>query len=152
VKKVASYLIIFIEVFMPNYEFHCLDCRIKFEIFLSYADYGQKSVLCPSCQSSNVRRKIGRIRVAHSEENRLESMADPASLAGLEDDPRALGRMMKQMSSELGEDMGPEFKEVVGRLESGEAPDQIEKSMPDLGAESAGPEGSAPGMAGLDDF
>lgn len=137
---------------MPNYEFRCLDCHKRFEIFLSYTEYGQKPVSCPHCHSSNISRKIGRIRVAHSEENRLESMADPANLAGLEDDPRALGRMMKQMSSEMGEDMGPEFKEVVGRLESGESPDQIEKSMPDLGAENPGPEGSPPDMAGMDDF
>ena len=137
---------------MPNYEFRCLDCHKRFEIFLSYAEYDRKPISCPHCQSSNVSRKIGRIRVAHSEENRLESMADPANLAGLEDDPRALGRMMKQMSSEMGEDMGPEFKEVVGRLESGESPDQIEKSMPDLGAETPGSEGSPSGMAGLDDF
>ncbi len=137
---------------MPNYEFRCLDCHKRFEIFLSYAEYGQKTVTCPHCHSSNVSRKIGRIWVAHSEENRLESMADPTNLAGLEDDPRALGRMMKQMSSELGEDMGPEFKEVVGRLESGESPDQIEKSMPDLGAENPGSEGGPPGMAGMDDF
>ena len=137
---------------MPNYEFNCLDCHARFEIYLSYADYGQKSVTCPNCQSSHVYRKIGKIRVAHSEENRLESMADPANLAGLENDPRALGRMMKQMSSEMGEDMGPEFKEVVGRLESGESPDQIEKSMPDLGAENGGPDSNSPGMAGLDDF
>jgi putative FmdB family regulatory protein len=137
---------------MPNYEFRCLDCHKKFEIYMSYADYDQKKVACPHCHSSNVSRKIGRIRVAHSEENRLESMADPANLAGLEDDPRALGHMMKQMSSELGEDMGPEFKEVVGRLESGESPDQIEKSMPDLGSEGPDMGGSPPGMAGLEDF
>ena len=137
---------------MPNYEFNCLNCHKKFEIYLSYSDYGQKSVTCPYCKSNQVHRKIGKIRVAHSEENRLESMADPSNLAGLEDDPRALGRMMKQMSSELGEDMGPEFKEVVSRLESGESPDQIEKSMPDLGAESGGPGSSSPGIAGMDDF
>jgi putative FmdB family regulatory protein len=144
---------------MPNYEFRCLDCHKRFELFMSYADYGQKTVSCPHCKGINIRRKIGKIRVAHSEENRLESMADPANLAGLEDDPRALGRMMKQMSSELGEDMGPEFKEVIGRLESGESPDQIEKSMPDLGSETAGMDGGMPGiaggmpgMAGMDDF
>jgi putative FmdB family regulatory protein len=137
---------------MPNYEFRCLDCRKKFEIFMSYAEYGQKPVTCPHCQSSHVSRKIGRIRMAHSEENRMESMADPANLAGLEDDPRSLGRMMKQMSSELGEDMGPEFKEVVGRLESGESPDQIEQTMPDLGAESSGADDGGAGMGGMDDF
>jgi hypothetical protein len=48
--------------------------------------------------------------------------------------------------------MGPEFKEVVGRLESGESPDQIEKSMPDLGADAPDMGGGMPGMGGMDDF
>jgi hypothetical protein len=39
---------------------------------------------------------------------------------------------MRQMSSEVGEDLGPEFDEVVGRLEAGEDPESIEQSMPDM--------------------
>jgi hypothetical protein len=39
---------------------------------------------------------------------------------------------LREMSSEVGEDMGPEFDEVMGRLERGENPDDIEASMPDL--------------------
>jgi hypothetical protein len=42
------------------------------------------------------------------------------------------------MSQETGEDMGPEFDEVVGRLEAGEDPEEIEKSMPDLGGDAGG--------------
>ncbi len=117
---------------MPNYEYRCLNCRKRFEIFMSYRDYGTRPVNCPHCKSDKVQRRITRVRVARSEESRLESMADPENLAGLEDDPRALGRMMRQMSSELGEDIGPEFDEVVGRLEAGQSPDEIEKELPDL--------------------
>jgi Flp pilus assembly protein TadB len=60
---------------------------------------------------------------------------DPENLmAGVdEDDPRSLGRFMRKMSSEMGEDMGDEFNEVVDRLESGEPPESIEETMPDLG-------------------
>ena len=135
---------------MPNYEYRCLNCHRRFEIFMTYTEYSQKQVKCLHCDSIHVQRKIGRIRVAHSSENRLENMADPENLAGLEDDPRSLGKMMRNMSSELGEDMGPEFDEVIGRLESGETPDQIEKSMPDLGSESPGGEGIG-GFGGLDE-
>ena len=83
-------------------------------------------------------QKIGRIRIAKSDESRLESMADPAALAGIEDDPRAMGKMMRQMSSQMGEDMGPEFNEVVSRLERGDSPDTIEKDIPDLGVDDSG--------------
>ncbi len=119
---------------MPSYEYRCLDCRRRFEIFLSYSDYGKKPITCPHCQSENVQRKIGRIRVARSDESRMESFAGPDSLEGLDEDPRAMGRMMRQMSSEMGEDMGPEFDEVIGRLESGQSPEQIEQDLPGLGA------------------
>lgn len=59
-------------------------------------------------------------------------MPDPTSLEGLEDDPQSLGRMIRTMSREGGEDLGPEFDEVVDRLESGQSPSEIEQALPDL--------------------
>jgi putative FmdB family regulatory protein len=123
---------------MPTYEFRCLTCRRRFDIFFSYSQYGKTPVVCPHCQSENVQRRVGRVRVARSSESRIESMADPSQMEGLEDDPRALGRMMRQMSGELGEDMGPEFHEVVSRLEAGQPPEQIEQDLPDLGSSPGG--------------
>jgi putative FmdB family regulatory protein len=125
---------------VPTYEYRCLNCRRRFDVFFSYNEYGSKTVLCPHCESGNVERKIGRIRMARSDESRLENMADPSQLDGLDEDPKSLGRMMRQMSSQLGEDMGPEFHEVVDRLESGQSPDEIEKNLPDLGGDSGGME------------
>ena len=138
---------------MPNYEYRCLNCRKRFEIFMKFDEYGKKPVKCPNCQSENVQRRIGRVRVARSDSSRLENIADPSNLAGLDEDPRALGRMMRQMSGELGEDMGPEFNEVIHRLESGQSPDQIEKELPDLGGGDDEGEGGFPGGApDMDDF
>lgn len=131
---------------MPTYEYRCLKCSKRFDVRMNYSDYGKKEVLCPHCGSSRVTRKIGRIRIAKSDESRLESMADPAALAGIEDDPRAMGKMMRQMSSQMGEDMGPEFNEVVSRLERGDSPDAIEKDIPDLGMDDSGG-----GAGGFDD-
>jgi hypothetical protein len=79
------------------------------------------------------------VRIGRSDENRLSAMADPAALDGIDQDPRALGKMMREMSGQIGEDMGPEFHEVVNRLEKGQSPDQIEHDLPDLGgSDSAG--------------
>jgi putative FmdB family regulatory protein len=117
---------------MPSYEYRCKDCKQRFEVYLSYDEYGKQEVRCVNCNSLDVQRTIGRIRVARSEESRLENLADPANLAGLEDDPKALARMMREMGSEMGEDMGPEYDEVLDRLESGQSPEEIESSMPDL--------------------
>ena len=118
---------------MPNYPYRCLDCKKRFEIYMTYSEYGVLAVVCPHCESQNVQRRIGRVRFARSEESRLESLADTDNLDGLEEDPRALGKMMRKMSREMGEDMGPEFDEVIDRLESGQSPEDIEGSMPDLG-------------------
>lgn len=106
---------------------------------MTYEDYGKQPVHCPYCESNHVKRRIVRIRLAHSDESRLENLADPSALEGLEDDPRALGQMMRQMSQEMGEDMGPEFDEVVNRLEAGQSPEEIEQSIPDLGSDDNGP-------------
>ncbi len=64
----------------------------------------------------------------------MDSMADEFSgFEGLEDDPKAMGQMMRKMGKEMREDLPPEFDEVVDRLESGQSPDDIEKAIPDLG-------------------
>ncbi len=47
-------------------------------------------------------------------------------------------KMMSEMGDEAGE-LGPEFEEVVDRLEAGQDPEEIEKDMPDLMGEGAGP-------------
>jgi putative FmdB family regulatory protein len=135
---------------MPTYQYRCLNCRKRFEIFLTYDEYGSRQVACPNCASDQVQRRIGRIRVAKSEESRLENLADPSALEGLDDDPKALGQMMRRMSNEMGEEMGPEFDEVIDRLEAGQSPDDIEKSLPELG-EDGGELGGMGGMGGMDD-
>ena len=119
---------------MPAYDYRCLNCRKRFDIFMSYSEYGTKTVKCPHCGSENVERRIGRVRISRTTDSRMSEMADPAQLENMDRDPRTLGRMMRQMSGEIGEDMGAEFNEVVSRLEKGESPDDIERAMPDLGA------------------
>src|SRR5690348_12673711 len=118
---------------MPTYDYICGDCRKRFDVFLTYQEYGVRPVACAHCGSANVRRRVPRVRVLKSDEQRLAKLADPATLGSLDDDPVALGRMMRQMGSEMGEDMPAEFGEVVDRLEAGQSPDEIEGALPDLG-------------------
>ncbi len=119
---------------MPYYPFRCLDCKRRFEVFMTYSEYGNQTVVCAHCGSSNVQRRISRVRIAKSEDSRLEDLSDLDDFSGLEDDPRALGRMMRKMSQEIGEDMGPEMDEVIDRLEAGQSPEEIEAAIPELGA------------------
>jgi putative FmdB family regulatory protein len=121
---------------MPTYDFICNDCHQRFDTFQTFAEYGKVPVFCTHCDSKNVRRRMTKVRVAKSEETRMESMADDFSgFEGLEEDPKAMGQMMRKMGKEMGEDLPPEFDEVVDRLESGQSPEDIEKAIPDLGGE-----------------
>ena len=137
---------------MPTYQYRCLNCRRRFDVFMRYSEYGTKTVQCTHCGSEKVQRRIGRIRFARSEDSRLDDITDPSSLDGLEDDPKSLGRLMRKMKNEMGsemdEDVGPEFDEVVDRLEKGQSPEEIEQALQELG-EAAG---NSSAMGGDDDF
>ncbi|MCP4427174.1 MAG: zinc ribbon domain-containing protein [Chloroflexi bacterium] len=119
---------------MPKYDFQCQNCDRLARLFMSFAEYDTAVPTCPHCQSQNLKRRISRVALGKSEDARMDAMMDDSALTGLdEDDPRSIGRFMRKMSAEMGEDIGEEFNEVVDRLESGESPDSIEESMPDLG-------------------
>ncbi len=93
---------------------------------------------CPECGHPESQRIIKPVRVRRSDQDRFANLSDPSQLDGIDQDPKTLGRMMRQMSSELGEEMGAEFDEVVDRLEKGQSPEEIERDLPDLGAEDGG--------------
>jgi putative FmdB family regulatory protein len=119
---------------MPTYDFICNDCDQRFDVFQTFSEYGKKPVTCAHCKSKNVRRRMTKVRVAKSDDARMESMADDFSgFDGVEDDPKAMGQMMRKMGKQMGEDLPPEFNEVVDRLEKGQSPEDIEKAIPDLG-------------------
>ncbi len=130
---------------MPYYDYRCLDCKRRVSIYSSrFVTAEEMTATCPHCGSNHLRRLIGRVGVLRSEDSRAEDLADPSAFGDLdESDPKSLGRFMRKMSRETGEDLGPEFDEVVGRLEAGENPEEIEKTMPDLGGEGGGEDFSA---------
>ena len=119
---------------MPIYEYRCHDCRRRVNLFYrSYAAIEDEPA-CPRCGGTSLSRLISRVAVVRSEESRMDDMTDPSMLGDLdENDPKSLGRWMRKMSAEAGEDMPQEFDEVIDRLESGQTPEQIEESMPELG-------------------
>ncbi len=125
---------------MPTYEYRCNACRRKVTLkYKTYADYDAAIPTCTHCGSTELTRLISRVAIQRSVTSRLlsggwdEDSGGDAALGDLENaDPRTLGRVLREMSSEMGEDMGPEFDEVMGRLERGESPDEIEATMPDL--------------------
>ncbi len=118
---------------MPSYDYRCNNCQRRVVLtYKTYADYDKATPICPRCQGTSLTRLISRVAIAKSEANRFDSMDDDSMLDDLADaDPATMGRYMRRMSREMGEDLGDEFNEVVERLEHGENPDDIEASLPE---------------------
>lgn len=137
---------------MPIYEYRCADCKRRVSVlFRSFSDT-TASPRCPNCGGEHLSRLVSRVSTVKSEEARLEAMSDPSSFGDVdENDPKSLARFMRKMGSEMGgEELGPEFNEMVDRLESGENPEEIEKSMPGLGGEGAGDMGMGDSGFGME--
>jgi hypothetical protein len=60
----------------------------------------------------------------------MEDLTDPSAMGGFdENDPVSIARYARKMGQELGEEMPPEFDEVVDRLESGQSPEEVEREL-----------------------
>ncbi len=98
---------------MPIYEYRCGDCGKK-SAFLTLSVSSALELKCKSCGSANLKKLVSRVAIFRSEESRLDGLADPSKLAGLdENDPRSVARWMKKMGKEMGEDMGEGFEEEI---------------------------------------
>lgn len=65
-----------------------------------------------------------------------------------ENDPRAMGRMMRRMSEVTGEPFEDEMEEMVRKLEEGQDPDKLEAELGDMMGEEEGGEGDEYGGYG----
>ena len=122
---------------MPIFEYFCLSCKRKMSfLVLSPASFRPA---CKFCRSTDLERLFSRFSSPKSEERRLESLADPSSLSGLdENDPASVARWMKKMGKEMGEDMGEDM-------------DQIAEEAAQEAASGAAGDEEDPGSAGAPD-
>lgn len=98
---------------MPQYEFFCSSCRRRFTILcpISERDREQK---CSHCSSIETTRMVSRFKTIRSEEQIMESLADPSKLAGLdENDPKSFAKWAKGMAREMGENMDDEIEAMA---------------------------------------
>lgn len=112
---------------MPIYEYICPACNGKFQkLVRGFSD--PEGLACPRCGGAEVRRAVSRFATLKSEEDRVEALADPSTLAGLdESDPRSIARWAKRLGKELGEDAGEDWDEMVDQMleeELGEGEDE----------------------------
>ena len=106
---------------MPVYEYRCPTCRRRTSaFFLTFAEV--QAPACPRCGQS-MQKLVSIFSTVKSEETRADELGDPSMFGDLdENDPRSVARWARRMGKELGEDLGPEFDEMVDAVERGEDP------------------------------
>lgn len=150
---------------MPIYEFYCKDCHAVFQFF-SKTVSPEKIPPCPKHpEHAPLERRMSRfamgrpgIKEASSGEGSGEGggesrLDDPrvearmmdlmARMEGMdENDGRAMGRMMRELSQITGEGGDdPAMQEAIRRLEAGEDPEKVEEIVGEAWGETDGPGG-----------
>jgi putative FmdB family regulatory protein len=118
---------------MPIYEYHCADCKRRVSLlYQTFSAAATATPTCPNCGSAQLSRLVSRVFQLKSEDAQLDDLADPSSFGDLdENDPKSVARWARKLGSQMGEDLGDDWGEMVDRLEAGD----------DLSEEGGGGEG-----------
>jgi putative FmdB family regulatory protein len=106
---------------MPIYEYHCADCRRAVSLLVMRIS-DPTPPRCPRCGGEQLRRLMSRFATVRSEEDRLDSLADPSAMGDVdENDPKSVARWMKKMGSEMGDDLGDDWGDNIDEAMEEEA-------------------------------
>ncbi|NCO37542.1 MAG: hypothetical protein COZ06_16875 [Armatimonadetes bacterium CG_4_10_14_3_um_filter_66_18] len=126
---------------MPLYEYRCTQCSKRFTYLVGMIADNPKPA-CPQCKSKDLQKLISRVSRLRSEDDMLESLADPTKMGDL-DDPKQVRQWARKMGRELGSEMGEDF--------SGEFEEMIEAEARGELDEEGGMDGGGMGGGGADD-
>jgi putative FmdB family regulatory protein len=108
---------------MPIYEYRCAACGRRSSVFVRSVTSPAKPK-CEHCGSSKMSRLMSKFAVHRG--GGSFNPDDPSSMPDIdESDPKAVARWARQMKDQMGEDLGPEFDDMVGRIEAGEDPELV---------------------------
>lgn len=109
---------------MPLYEYRCNQCRKRVTLLVRG---GASETACPQCGSRDLVRLFSTFSIQRTYMDDYESILNDSRLVnGLEsDDPRALAEWNRRMSRGLDQDTGPEYTEMLERMEKGEVPPEV---------------------------
>lgn len=111
---------------MPIYEYDCRDCKKTVSIFfLTISEAENEQAVCPECGQSGLKRVLSSTLLIRARAESKKTNSPKVT----ESDSRSLAETMKKESRRSGRDYGDDFREVAHRLEKGEKPDSIEKSL-----------------------
>jgi putative FmdB family regulatory protein len=122
---------------MPTYEYHCWACQSDVEIwFRSFAAAASETPVCTACGSKRLKRLIS-TSAALRLGGHIPQSTGPAANGPAQESPQELAQAMHRAGA--GRNMGDEFKEVAARLDKGENPHTIEKSLRKRRGQKTGP-------------
>ena len=122
---------------MPLYEYRCTSCKKRVTILTLRASEAVDAV-CDRCGARTLERLMSRFAMGRTEESRLDSLADPSNLSGLdENDPASTARWMKRMSREMGDEVGggSEIDEMAEEMAAGGSADDDDDGSDDPGGD-----------------
>ncbi|MFO1451727.1 MAG: FmdB family transcriptional regulator [Opitutaceae bacterium] len=135
---------------MPIYEFYCPDNHRIYQFYAKTLAQGRTVPPCPDNPKFRMQKVVSRFAVntgGYGDEPPApaagaggEAGEDPKMDAALdqmerefssvdENDPKAMGRMMRRMAELSGEKIDGEMEEVVRKLEEGADPDELEDRL-----------------------
>jgi len=116
---------------MPIYEYRCNTCDKRVSIFQRHITASAAAV-CPNCGSADLARLISRFAVVRNEDQMLDSLDDDSLFSGVdENDPRSVAAWARKLQTKMGEEVEPEFEEMIDRMEAGEMPDDLDQDEGD---------------------
>jgi hypothetical protein len=158
---------------MPIYEYYCPDNHKIYSFYAKTLAQGQTAPKCPENPAFRMRKIISPFAVSKrtrkaagaetpaagpeaagaspAEDARIEAAmsAMEGEFANVdENDPRAMGRMMRRMAELTGEKLDGQMEEVVRKLEEGADPDKLEEEMGDAFSDKEGGDSDDPHGAG----
>jgi hypothetical protein len=153
---------------MPIYEYYCPKNHTIYQFYAKTLAQGATVPRCPANPDFPMRRMVSSFAVTKggSKGEGEAAAADPQAHAGSadearmeaamgamerefsnidENDPRAMGRMMRRMAELTGEKIEGEMEEVVRKLEEGADPDSLEDQFGEEGGGESDPYGDPGG-------
>jgi putative FmdB family regulatory protein len=106
---------------MPLYEYRCTSCKKRVTLLTLRASESVDEV-CDRCGARTLERLMSRFAMGRSDEARMNALADPSNLSGLdENDPGSVARWMKKMGREMGDEVGggSEIEEMADEMAAG---------------------------------
>ena len=127
---------------MPIYEYRCNSCKQRVTLYVrGFAESPQ--TVCTACGGEDLTRLFSSFAIRKTDADVYDDILSDSRLVQgmMANDPRALAEWSRKMEGAAGGgEMGPEYGEMMEKLERGESWDRVADDMRESELSSGGPE------------